>query len=71
VKEFLSRAGVRYVARNVDEDDAAYRELVAKGWRSVPVTLVGDRAIRGYDPRALREVLDAVALEGDPGKEGL
>jgi glutaredoxin len=71
VKEFLSRAGVRYVARNVDEDDAAYRELVAKGWRSVPVTLVGDRAIRGYDPRALREALEAVALEGDPGKEGL
>lgn len=57
--------------RDVDEDDAAYRELVARGWRSVPMTLVGDRAIRGYDPRALREALDAVAQAGNTGKEGL
>lgn len=57
--------------RDVDEDDAAYRELVARGWRSVPMTLVGDRAIRGYDPTALRDALDAVAGAGHPGKEGL
>lgn len=70
MKEFLSRAGVPYVVRDVDEDDAAYRELVTRGWRSVPVTLVGDRAIRGYDPRALREAIDAAAQAGTPGKEG-
>lgn len=71
MKEFLSRAGVPYVVRDVDEDDEAYRELVARGWRSVPMTLVGDRAIRGYDPKALRDALDAVAEAGNPGKEGL
>ena len=69
MKEFLSRAGVPYVVRDVDEDDAAYRELIARGWRSVPVTLIGDRAVRGYDPKALREALDASAA-GSPGKEG-
>jgi len=57
VKEFLSRAGYPFTARNVDEDEAAYDELIALGFRSVPVTIVGETAIRGYDPDALRRVL--------------
>jgi glutaredoxin len=57
VKEFLSRAAVPFTARNVDEDDTAYDELLALGFRSVPVTIIGDRAIKGYDPEALEEAL--------------
>jgi hypothetical protein len=37
---------------NVDEDDRAYDALLARGLRSVPVTIVGDLVIRGYDPAA-------------------
>jgi glutaredoxin len=58
VKEFLSRAGVPFTVRNVDEDGRAYDELVARGWRSVPVTLIGNRAIRGFDPVALQRAID-------------
>jgi glutaredoxin len=57
VKEFLSRAGASFEEKNVEEDPAAYRELVARGWRTVPVTLVGERAIKGFDPGALGEAL--------------
>jgi hypothetical protein len=57
VKEFLSRAGRTYVERNVDEDPSAYDELLARGWRSVPVTVVGDRSIRGWDQPALEAAL--------------
>jgi glutaredoxin len=53
VKEFLSRAGVPFEAHNVDEDDRAYDELIARGFRTVPVTIVGDRAVTGYDVEAL------------------
>ena len=58
MKEFLSRAEVPFTARNVDEDDAAYDELIARGYRSVPVTVFGDLAVKGYDVPALT---DAVA----------
>jgi hypothetical protein len=44
---------------NVDEDDRAYDALLARGLRSVPVTIVGDRVIRGYDPAALEQALAA------------
>jgi len=57
VKELLSRTGVRFTAKNVDEDDRAYDELIARGFRSVPVTIIGDRAIAGYDPGALKAAL--------------
>jgi glutaredoxin len=59
VKEFLTLAGVPFVVRDVDEDDGAYDELVSLGWRAVPVTVIGDRAIKGFDPVALREALQA------------
>ena len=61
MKEFLSRAGVPFVARNVEEDDAAYRELMGRGWRTVPVTVAGAGAVRGFDPAALSELVRAVA----------
>jgi mycoredoxin len=57
VKEFLSRAGATFTVMNVDEDDRAYDALLARGLRSVPVTIVGDRVIRGYDPAALAQAL--------------
>jgi glutaredoxin len=66
VKGFLSRVGVAYTARNVDEDDLAYDELLALGLRTVPVTVVGERAVKGYDEQALLEALRA-AGERLPG----
>ena len=57
MKEFLSREGVTFTSKNVDEDEQAYTELVARGFRSIPVTIVGEHAVKGYDERALREAL--------------
>ena len=59
MKEFLSRAGVEFAAYNVDEDERAYDELVARGYRTVPVTIVGDRVLKGYDPAALADAIAA------------
>ena len=57
MKEFLSREGVAFDVRNVDEDESAYAELVQKGYRTIPVTFIGDEAVRGYDEKALRKAL--------------
>ena len=45
--------------RLVDEDEAAYDALLALGYRAVPVTVVGDRVVQGFDPDALTTVLEA------------
>jgi glutaredoxin len=57
VKEFLSRAGYTFDTKNIEEDDQAYGELLALGARSVPVTLIGDRVITGFDQAQLRSAL--------------
>jgi glutaredoxin len=62
VKELLSRAGVAFVSKNVDEDSRAYDELLALKFRTVPVTIIGDRIIRGFDPAAITAAL--ALLEG-------
>ena len=57
MKEFLSRAAVPFTAHNVDEDDRAYDELIARGFRTVPVTVIGDQIVKGYDVDALTAAL--------------
>jgi glutaredoxin len=59
VKEFLSQQGKAFVVRNVDEDDEAYDDLIALGYRSVPVTLIGATIVAGYDRAALVNALAA------------
>jgi len=57
VKEFLSRAGVTFTVRNVDDDPEAFNELTSLGIMSIPVTVVDDVVVRGYDEKKLREAL--------------
>jgi len=61
VKEFLSREGHTFESRNIEEDDAAYDELMALGARAVPVTVIGDEVITGFDQTRLRAALAAAA----------
>lgn len=63
MKEFLSRERLRFTVRDVDEEAGAYEELVARGWRAVPVTFIGERALKGFDPVALRAALQAAGDE--------
>ena len=46
-----------FTAYNVDEDDRAYDDLIARGWRTVPVTLIGDCVVKGFDVAALTSAL--------------
>jgi glutaredoxin len=59
VKEFLSRAGRTFEVRNVDDDLDAYNDLIGRGFRAVPVTIIGGTAIKGFDEEALRSALEA------------
>lgn len=59
MKEFLSRAGHTFISKNVEEDDAAYTELISLGFRSVPLTIIGRHPVKGYDEAQLRDALAA------------
>jgi glutaredoxin len=66
VKEFLSREGYAFTDRNVEEDDAAYDDLLALGFRTIPLTVISGRHIKGFDEAALRAALrDA----GEPSRD--
>jgi glutaredoxin len=58
VKAWLSREGVPFTARNVDEDDRAYDELIARGFRTVPVTVIGETIVKGFDEASLKDAID-------------
>ena len=55
----LSREGLTFTAHNVDEDDRAYDELLARGFRTIPVTVFGEQIVKGYDVPALTAAIAA------------
>ncbi len=57
MKEFLSRNGFEFAVKNVDDDTGAFDELVALGLMSIPVTVIDDTVVRGYDEKRLRAAL--------------
>jgi glutaredoxin len=65
VKEFLSREGHAFDAKNIEDDDTAYDELMALGARAVPTTVIGSEVITGFDQARLRAAL-AAAGGGSP-----
>ena len=63
MKELLSREGVPFTAHNVDEDEHAYDELMARGLRTVPVTVIGERVLKGFNPVELADAIAAWRLK--------
>ena len=63
MKELLSREGVPFTAYNVDEDEHAYDELIARGLRTVPVTVIGERVLKGFNPVELADAIAAWRLK--------
>lgn len=59
VKEFLSREKYAFTERNVEEDDQAYRELIARGFRTVPLTIINGQPVKGFNQAALRAALES------------
>jgi hypothetical protein len=63
VKGFLSLRNVEYVEKNVSTDLEGRAELVAMGYDSTPVTVIGDRQLTGFDAVLIDEALAARAPE--------
>ena len=59
-----------FTAHNVDEDARAYDELIARGWRSIPVTVIGDHVVKGFDAGALAAAIAEWRARSLPGVQG-
>ncbi|MCY9516334.1 glutaredoxin family protein [Paenibacillus apiarius] len=57
VKKFLNDKGVEFEERNIDKDETYAEELWNTGMRSVPVTVIGDAKILGFNQIQLNKAL--------------
>ncbi|MCA1647062.1 MAG: hypothetical protein LC797_16905 [Chloroflexi bacterium] len=65
-KAMLSRRGVEFDALDVENDPRALEQLRALGFSSVPVVVVGERSMSGWNPTKLAELV-GFALEEKAG----
>ena len=64
-KQYLDKLGVKYIAKDVEEDKAAYDELMGKlgdKFQGVPVTDIAGEVILGFNRPKIDEVLKAKNL---------
>ena len=62
VKVYVSRKGFEYTEHNVSTDRDSLKDLVSMGYRSTPVTVIGEEKVVGYSPAKLDEALEAAGL---------
>lgn len=56
-KEFLTSHNVSFVERSLADDPSARDELIAMGFRAVPVIRVGSETMLGFSAPKLRRML--------------
>lgn len=62
VKNFIKEKGADYEEVDVTENEKAMEEMVKKtGQMGVPVTLIGDEAVVGFDKKKLEKLLDELS----------
>lgn len=71
MKEFLSQKGVPYVEKYVDQDRAAAIEMIRRsGQQGVPVTVIGDEVVVGFDRPRLERIIAALSQAKPQGAKG-
>src|SRR5215510_14727963 len=55
--EYLSQKGVPFVEKNVGKDPQARQELMEIGLLSLPVILIGEQRLTGFNPAKIDEAL--------------
>ena len=55
--EYLSQKGVPFTEKNIARDPSAVQELMSMGIRSLPVIVIGDKRLSGFNPKAIDAAL--------------
>jgi len=56
-KDFFEEHNISYTEHNITKDSEARKNLMKKGYRSVPLIIVGDQEILGFDEEELAQAL--------------
>ncbi len=56
-KEFFDEKEIEYEYKNVKDDPEARKEFVAKGHTGVPVIVIGDEEVLGFDQGKVEQLL--------------
>jgi len=56
-KNYLKSIGVNFIEKNVSKDVIARKELISKGFMGVPVIIIEDEIIQGFDKARIDEML--------------
>ncbi|MDO8690844.1 MAG: glutaredoxin family protein [Dehalococcoidia bacterium] len=59
VQEFLAGKGIAFESRDVSQDESAVNELIALGYQTTPVTVIGGEFVVGFDQKRIEELLEA------------
>lgn len=64
-KQYLDKKGVAYIEKDVEEDKAAYEELMSKNggmFQGVPVTDIAGDLVLGFDRRKIDALIEQKGL---------
>ncbi len=56
-KEFLSSKNIKYIDRNIADDESALKEFERLGYMTKPVTVIDGTAILGFNKAELMKAL--------------
>ena len=56
-KEYLKEKGYEYEEKNVSADKEAKKELISMGYMGVPIIIVDEEVVVGFDKAKLDEIL--------------
>lgn len=56
--EFLDSQGIQYAKYDIEKDSAAEKRYGQFGGQGVPLVVVGDQVIKGYNPDAIKAILE-------------
>lgn len=56
-KEYLKEKGYEYEEKNISTDPAAKKELISMGYMGVPIIMIDDETVVGFNKDKLDELL--------------
>ncbi|MEG1312474.1 MAG: glutaredoxin family protein [Romboutsia sp.] len=57
-KEYLKLNNIKYIEYNISKDSEARKELIRMGYMSIPVMIIDDEHILGFDLNRMKTLLD-------------
>lgn len=60
LKTYLTEQNISFEERNIDESEEYAQELHKLGIMSVPLTIIGEKQILGFNPNRIKKALAAL-----------